>query len=162
MTREQRKEIVELVGFGVLILSLVFVGLETRNSAIQTELNTQAVRIAAYQELITNISNQNTISMQDDSAAAVIARMRGVADPESEAIDRVRLTAALYNQFRHGDMAFFMFEQGVINETRLKSTLRPIPLNNEIGIRFWNRNKEVFVVSYQQYVDALIEQGFWK
>ena len=59
-------------------------------------------------------------------------------------------------QFRHGDMAYFMYERGVIDEDRLRSTLRPLPLAGETGIEFWNRNKFVFVERYQQYVDPYI------
>ncbi len=58
-------------------------------------------------------------------------------------------------------MAYFMYERGVIDEDRLRSTLRPLPLSGETGIEFWNRNKFVFVERYKQYVDALIEEGFW-
>jgi hypothetical protein len=54
MSRERWRDFLEAVGFLAIILSLVFVGLETRNSAKQTEINTQAMEIAAYQELMNN------------------------------------------------------------------------------------------------------------
>ena len=65
--------------------------------------------------------------------------------------------------FRHGDMAYFMFERGVIDENRLHSILQPLPLRpwQEAGKQFWNANKGLFVESYQAYVDGLIAAGFW-
>ena len=69
---------------------------------------------------------------------------------------------AFFMQFRHGDMAYFMYERGVIDEDRLRSTLMPLPLSGESGLRFWKEGgKDVFVERYQRYIDALIEEGFW-
>lgn len=44
----------EGTGFVAIVASLIFVGLETRHSAMQAELNTRALQIAAYQDLINN------------------------------------------------------------------------------------------------------------
>ncbi len=158
MNRQQWKDVLEAIGFLAIIGSLYFVGVETQNSAKQTALNTQAVEIAGYQELIANISNINAIGIQNKDAAAILLEMR---DGDPDGVDRFRLQSAFYNQFRHGDMAYFMYERGVIDEDRLRSTLRPLPLSGPTGIEFWKRNKFVFVELYQQYVDALIEEGFW-
>ncbi len=125
MNRQQWKDVLEAIGFLAIIGSLYFVGVETQNSAKQTALNTQAVEIAGYQELIANISNINAIGIQNKDAAAILLEMR---DGDPDGVDRFRLQSAFYNQFRHGDMAYFMYERGVIDEDRLRSTLRPLPL----------------------------------
>ncbi len=147
-----------MIGFLAIIGSLYFVGVETQNNAEQTALNTQAVEIAAYQELTANISDLNAIAIGDEDAAAVLLKMR---DGDPNDIDGHQVRAALYMQFRHGDMAYFMYERGVIDEDRLRSTLRPLPLSGATGVAFWNLRKSVFVESYRQYIDALIEEGFW-
>lgn len=54
MKREQWKDLMEGTGFVAIVASLIFVGLETRHSAMQAELNTRALQIAAYQDLINN------------------------------------------------------------------------------------------------------------
>lgn len=158
MQRQQWKDLFEAIGFLAIIGSLYFVGVETQNSAKQTALNTQAIEIAAYQELTANISDMNAIGIGNEGAAAITLKMR---DGDPEDIDGHQLRAALYMQFRHGDMAYFMYERGVIDEDRLRSTLRPLPLAGPTGIEFWNRSKFVFVEPYQQYIDALITEGFW-
>ncbi len=125
MNRLQWKDLFEAIGFMAIIGSLYFVGVETQNSAKQTALNTQAIEIAAYQELIANISDMNAIGIGDEDAAAILLEMR---DGDPGDVDGHRLRAAFYMQFRHGDMAYFMYERGVIDEDRLRSTLRPLPL----------------------------------
>lgn len=156
MNRQQWKDLLEGIGFVAIIGSLYFLALETRNSSKSTELNTQALEMSAYQELINNISNTNLISVQDEDAAKIMLRMRGGSDLEA-----LRLQSAYFAQFRHGDIAYFMYERGAIDENRLRSTLRPLPLYDESGRTFWNGNRANFVDAYQQYVDRLLYEGFW-
>ncbi len=148
----------EAIGFLAIIGSLYFVGVETQNSAKQTALNTQAVEIAAYQELITSISNMAAMAIEDEDAAAILLKMR---DGDPADVEGYQLRSAFFMQFRHGDMAYFMYERGVIDEDRLRSTLMPLPLSGESGLRFWKGAKYVFAERYQRYIDALIEEGFW-
>lgn len=63
--------------------------------------------------------------------------------------------------FRHGDIALFMFEHGAIDEARLRSSLRILPLYQGAGRTIWQRQKENFVESYRDYVDRLLSEGFW-
>lgn len=156
MNRKQRKDILETVGFVAIIASLFFVGLETRNSSRQTAQNTQAIEIAAYQELMNNISEWNALAIENRDAAAVTSAIFQTSD-----IEYWRRESALFMLFRHGDIAYFMYERGVIDEARLLSTLRPIPLNNDVGREFWNRRKAIFVAAYRQYLDRLLAEGFF-
>ena len=158
MNRQKWKDLLEAIGFIAIIGSLYFVGVETQNSAEQTALNTQAVEIAAYQALTANIAEMNAIGLADENAAAILVKMRD--GPPGGAQDS-QLRSALFMQFRHGDIAYFMYERGVIDEARLRSSLRPLPLHGPTGLEFWNNNKFVFVNGYQQYLDALIEEDFF-
>ena len=158
MNRQQWKDLLEVIGFLAIIGSLYFVGIETRNSAQQTALNTQAVQISAYQALTANILGANAIAIADEDAAAILREMR---DGNPDQARWTRLQSAFFMQFRHGDIAYFMHKQGAIDEARLRSTLRPLPLAGPTGLKFWHDNKFVFVEGFQQYVDALIEEGFF-
>ena len=60
-----------------------------------------------------------------------------------------------------GVKSFFMYERGVIEEQRLQSSLRPLPLSTESGLLFWEENRYNLVPAYQNYIDALIDDGFW-
>ena len=155
MTRDQWKDVMEGVGVIAIIASLVFVGIETRNSTRQSALTTQALEITAYQELMTNIEELNILSLQSESTAVV---MRSLWEP-GEDLDDFRQTRALYLLLRHGDMAFFLYERGAIDEERLRSAIAPIDLNNPIIRDFWNARKSTFASGYQNYMDNLFRES---
>lgn len=152
MTREQWKDALESVGIIAIIASLIFVGIETRNSTQQAILTTQALEITAYQELMTNIEEMNTLTMHSDAAASTMAR---IWDNEGN-LEDFRQTRAIFLLLRHGDMAFYMYERGAISENRLRSALAPIPLTNPVVRDHWEKYKSSFAMDYQDYIDALI------
>jgi hypothetical protein len=156
MSRQQWKDIFEGVGFIAIVSSLIFVGLETQNSSEQTALNTRSLEIAAYQELMNNIAEINVMNIQSAGAAEITAPIYGIAD-----VKTWRTNSALFLTFRHGDIAFFMYERGAIDTDRLRSALRILPLETEQGREFWNQQKFIFVEPYQIHVDRLLEEGFW-
>ena len=152
MTRRQWKDIFEGIGFMAIIGSLIFVAIESRNSTKQAALTTQALEITAYQELMTNIEDLNVLGMHSDPAALVLARIWN----EPDDLEQFRETRVLFLLFRHGDMAYFMFERGAISEDRLRSTLGPLPLNSQRGRNFWDQNKNAFTEEYREYIDGMI------
>lgn len=135
MTRDKWKDILEGIRFVAIVLSLLFVGIETRNSSKQTKLNTQAVEIAAYQELMNNIAKMNAMHIQDVETAKVIGTLYGTPTD----INAWRSLNVAYLMFRHGDIAFFMFERGALDEARLRSSLRILPLYQEAGRTIWQK-----------------------
>lgn len=153
MNRQQWKDTLESIGFVAIIASLIFVGIESRNSTKQAALNTQALEIAAYQELMTNIDDINMLSLQSQETAAL---MSTIWDEESKEPEVFRRDRVLFLLFRHGDLAFFMYERGVIDETRLLSALAPVPIETRIGREFWAARKESFTQGYQNYIDQII------
>lgn len=157
MNRQLWKDLLEGIGFLAIIASLVFVGIETRNGANQTLLNTQAMEISAYQELTNNISEMNSLALQSEHSATIMASVFDVSDA-----DEFMKFTVLINRVRHGDMAYFMYQKGVIDEDRPRSTLRPLPLHSENGRAFWHANKYAFVKPYQDYIDRLLEENFWE
>ena len=154
MTRQQWKDLLEGIGFLAIIASLIFVGIETRNSTRQAELNTIAMEISAYQELMTNIEEINVLALErDDTARAFMRLWPEDVDLDLEAYRERRL---LFILFRHGDTAFFMYERGAISEERLRSALGPVPIHTVAGREFWKGFKQVFSEGYRDYIDTLI------
>ena len=158
MTREQFKDWLEGIGFAAIIASLVFVGIETRNSTQQAILTTQTLEITAYQDLMDNISNLNTVAVEDSEVAALLLKAFDTTDELSE-LEEFRVNRNLFQRFRHGDMAYFQFERGIIDETRLRSTLQVLRLNNPRVREFWERNEMNFVDSYRNYVNEIIKES---
>jgi len=153
MNRQNVKDLAEAIGFIAIIASLVFVGIESRNSTKQSMLNTQALEIAAYQALMSNIDDINALSLESPGAAATLARVwrDGEYDSEQFKLDRI-----LYILFRHGDLAYFMYERGAIDEARLKSALAPVPIETEVGRIFWERRRGSFTENYRNHIDRMI------
>ena len=156
MNRQQWKDLFEGVGFVAIVASLIFVGLETQNSSEQTALNTRSMKIAAYQELMNNIAEINVMNIQSAESAEVTAPIFGVVDAKTWQSNSV-----LYLTFRHGDIAYFMYENGAIDVDRLRSALRILPLRTQHARDFWHQRKFIFVEPYQNYIDQLLDEGFW-
>jgi hypothetical protein len=148
------KDIAELVGIGAIVLSLIFVGMETRNGAIQAELNTRALELTAYQQLVENIAEMNTLSIENPSLSDAVRKARE-APMELSIREQQLVTSWLFLRFRHGDMAYFQYERGAIDEMRLQSALKPLTdaFGNQFVRDFWERMQENFVPSYRAYVN---------
>jgi hypothetical protein len=153
MNRQNLKDLAEAVGFVAIIASLIFVGIETRNGTKQAELNTQALEITAYQALMSNIDDMNALSLESPTAANAMAQ---VWTNEAADMEEFQLNRLLYLLFRHGDLAFFMYERGAIDEDRLLSALAPVPVNTVAGREFWERRKGSFTRNYRAYLDRMI------
>jgi hypothetical protein len=158
MTREQWKDLLEGIGILAIIASLLFVGIETRQSALQTALNTQALEIAAYQELMDNIAELNLQVVGNPEVAAFMHKAYRTDEPFDE-LEQFRFSRASFARFRHGDMAYFQYQRGVIDESRLRSVLRVLNLGNRRVQQAWAESRENFVGPYRAYVDSLIAES---
>ena len=158
MTREQWKDRLEGIGFVAIIASLVFVGIETRNSTKQAALATQAMEISAYQELMDNVAELTVLVVQDAEVAAFLHKAYRTTD-ELSALEQFRLSRNIFQRFRHGDIAYFQYERGVIDEPRLRSALKVLNLSNPRIQEFWRENQLNFVESYRNYVNQLLDEN---
>ena len=139
MTRENWKDILESIGFAAIIASLIFVGIETRNSTKQAVLTTQALEISAYQDLIDNIAEMNVLTLQDPEVAAFMFKIFSTSEELTD-VEEFRFGRTAFQRLRHGDMAFFHYQRGAIDETRLRSVLNVVRLENPRMREFWERN----------------------
>ena len=156
MTREQRKDWLEGIGFIAIIASLVFVGFETRNSTKQAALTAQAMEISSYQELMDNIAELNILAVQDAEVATFLHKAFATSEELSD-VEQYRLYRNLFTRFRHGDMAYFQFERGAISEAQLLSVLQVLILDNPRVLEFWEKHQSFFVEPYRDYINRLID-----
>jgi hypothetical protein len=157
MTRQQVKDWLEGVGFIAVIASLVFVGIETRNGAIQTELNTEAIEMAAYQELIQSINEMNTVAIENPLLRATIDKVEAGESVLTEAEASV-FSYWLWMRIRHGDMAFHQYQRGAIDEARLRSALSPLfpTISGPYGRQEWRWRQRVFEPEYRDYINEVV------
>ena len=158
MQRQAIKDILEAIGFVAIIASLVFVGIETRHGAIQTEQNTRALQISAYQDLIDNISELNRPTLENPEVAALMYMAFKTEDELTE-LESFRLSRAFFMRLRHGDMAYVQFERGAINEEQLRSVLSPLNIAHPRVQTFWNLSQDNFAQAYRDYMNQLIEES---
>ncbi len=159
MRRERLKDVLESVGLFAVIASLIFVGIETRNGAIQAELNTEALEMAAYQQLIDSINEQNALAIENPQLRNAIRKVQeGQVDLTED--EQSVFSYWLWMRIRHGDMAFFQFERGAIDELRLRSALPPMidllryPYSNKL----WQTRQENLVPEFRDYVNAILDE----
>lgn len=157
MTRENLKDLVELIGFAAIVASLIFVGIETRNSTKQAILTTQALEISAYQDMIDNISEMNVTILDNPELNAFMHRAV-MTDDELTEEERFRFRRSMFIRFRHGDMAFFQYQRGAFNEARLRSVLMVLRLGNPRVQEEWEAIKHVFVPEYRDFIERLIAE----
>ena len=150
--------IAEIASAVAVVVSLVFVGLEIRNSAEQSYLNTQALEISAYQSLMESISQMNVLAIENPQQVALTRK--GFSNPnELTDVEAGQFENYLFMRFRHGDMAYFLFERGAIDEARLNSAICPLAdnLRKPAAQEFWAKYKSNFVKPFQNYIDRLLE-----
>lgn len=147
--------IADIVGAAAIVVSLLFVGLQIRNSARQTELNTQALQMNAYQSLIGEVNNQSRFYIEE-LPDWWFERPENLSAQELNQQSNFFLMA-----IRFGDLAFYQHELGMLSGDRLESVigvLRNMWCRPEF-IEFWNGwqgtgFRENVVASYREFVDA--------
>jgi len=147
--------IAEIVGGIAIVVSLIFVGYQVRQ-------NTQVTQVAAYQQLISGISEFNTQTLANPGLRAVRIKLNsGTRIEELNPDEQQIINAFLYLAYRNGDMAYMQYRNGMIDEDRLISGLGILVNFLELPTvqRHWEQRKSGFVVEYRAYIDELIEQA---
>ena len=151
----------EIASGAAIALTLLFVGLQLRESSRQTALNTVSIQVAAYQDLNAQISHFNELLL-DPEIAAVFELMM---DPEGEwsrfsEVQRRQARSLLYMRVRHADMAFYQYDRGMLSEERLDSALRPLlsDIDKPIFRAFWEEVRPNQVPAFREYLDRRIAE----
>ena len=149
--------IAEIIGGIAVVFSLVFVGLEVRQSSEETALNTRAIEVNAYQDLIAQIILLNSLFIGDPALSELWASTYDCEELESRA-DYDQLIRYFLSVRRHGDMAYHQYELGLITEERLNNALGILiehVSDNYVARYYWNNieSSSPFTV----HVNKLIE-----
>ena len=116
--------IAEILGALAIVISLIFVGMQVRQSSEETALNTTAVRASAYQDLVAHVLTLNSDVYNNPQLAELVSRMLngGEATSTTEAFQFQQVINFL---LEHGDMAYYQYQIGNLDQERL---------NNIIGV----------------------------
>lgn len=150
----------EVLGGIAVVISLIFVGLQVQQSNEQAALNTNALRLTAYAQLIDGISDFNIQTLQNAELRAVRNKLEAGAqidelDPDEQQI----INAFLYLAYRNGDLAYMQYSQNIIDEERLLSGMGLLVsyLAMPTVKAHWDQAKQGFVAEYRNYIDQLVE-----
>lgn len=152
--------VAEIVAGIAVVISLAVVAYELRQSTNQERLNTAALEISTYQDLNRSIADLSTLVIEDSEFADIF--IKGMRNPNAlTESERIRYTMYSINVFRHGDMAYFQFEQGAIDESRLNSVLNIVTTrinSSPLAKQHWENWKrgEVLASAYTEHIDSLI------
>ena len=146
----------EIITATAVVVSLVFVGMEIRNSTQQMEQNTRSLQVSAYQDLISRIVEMNAIDIDKATSIDILASKEFL-----DATQTQKLNSLLWILFRHGDLAYFQYESGSINQERMISAMAPLilRLQNPKIVERWKQIRNVFVPSFRAYVDDQISES---
>jgi hypothetical protein len=141
MKLEKWALIAEILSAIAVVASLVFVGLQVRQGAEETALNTRAIQTSAYQDLTAQISILNTLIIENSDLAEALSRLNRGEALENE-LARTKMGSFMTLLYRHGEMAYVQYQNGLINEDQRGSMLAPTAatLRLEMGQQVWDAN----------------------
>ena len=150
--------IAEILSAVAVVASLAFVGYQLQQSNEQTALNTRALELAAYQQLIERISDFNLTTIENPELRIVREKIQSGSELSRD--EASILNAFLYLAYRNGDLAYLQHEQGIIDEQRLRSGLGLLInlLQLPVVQKHWEGAQQGFVDSYRDYINQLIAE----
>jgi hypothetical protein len=158
MKLEKYALIAEIASGIAIVLTLVILIVEVREGSQQTALNTQALRVSNYQDLIAQINELNVLQIENRFAFASISRASSWGDFSDEDARVARSMMTLV--FRHGDLAYYQHEQGMLTEDRMESALRPLTngLCSPLFREFWDDFRMNVAGNYRSFIETRIDE----
>ena len=147
------ESVAEIIGAIAIVVSLIYVGVQVRDSTLAvrsaTATETSASMSALYHSIGTN-------------SQATQVFMDGLTDPTS--LSREETTQFIY--MIHGLMlqyqvAFYVSEQGTLDVEMRESLVNTIlGITRQPGfLKYWSQRRDVFKASYRTFVDDLLASG---
>jgi hypothetical protein len=150
----------EIIGGIAIVISLIFVGYEVRQSTKEAALNRNALEVSSYQNLMEGIMGLSQPLALDADFAEIYLKATGAMSETLTRLEKLRLTSFLVGYLRHGSMAFFQYQRGVIDQEQLDSVLSyvGVPIVTIPWCReMWDTIKYgAFTEDYVEYMDAMI------
>lgn len=156
---EEYAMVAEIISALAVVASLIFVGLEIRQSANETALNTAAIEVAAFYDLTDSISS-NTLSRLQIPGFEELWRRALRGDPTLDEIEVFKYRAYLQIILRQSETAHMQFERGIIDEATLHSLLNPFRGNfgvSPIATSVWSDTKGNRRTEFEEYIEAYMK-----
>ena len=144
--------IAEIVGGMAVVVSLIFIGFQIKQSSLESNLNTRAIEVNAYQVLARQMNEIRFESMINPDFSALLESVMRNEIPAVAPIDR-QVASYLGYIAQHSNMAFFQFSQGLITDEQLYGMLGGLRANlrTDVGKLHWG-NTTTFTEDFKNYV----------
>lgn len=145
-------------------MSLVFVGVQVRQSTTETVLNRRVAEATAYQNLQQQLALITTVQIENPDLRRVMSRVSNgetLDSPDDEDDQRLYLAFARL-VIRLADLAYQQRQTEVIDDARLVSMLAPLRvevLGNPLGRSIWESMRPSLVPGFTDYVDRTLLGG---
>jgi hypothetical protein len=112
----------EIISAVAIVISLVFVGLQIQQTSEETALNTAAIKADSYQALVGQVLTLNSDVYNNPQLAELVSRISNGGEFGSVA-EELQYSQYITFMLEHGDMAYYQFKIGNIEQARLENTL---------------------------------------
>ncbi len=144
-----------------VVLSLIFVALEVRESARQTELNTQSLQVGTYQDLVAQVAVVQTVMLEDPGLRLRLREAYYSPWEELSPDQQAELSSIAFLLLRYGDLAFYQHEVGMLSDERLQTAfgaLRGLLFCRRAFPAFWELQRDNYTESYQQFISEILSE----
>lgn len=159
--------IAEIGGGLAVVISLVFVGFQVRQSAIESSQNTLAIEASAFQDLAGRVNAVNFEAMVNQELGELIRKVHRNEIPAVEPIE-AQVNFYLAYTVVHVDMAFIQYGKGLITEEQFLSLSSPLfaQLRTEVGKMYW-RSRSSYTKEFVDYIEKYMrmnqpDDSFWQ
>jgi len=138
---------VETIGVVSIVASLIFVGLQMRQ--------THEIALATLYQMRSDAARE-LMAVQLESELLHEARVRADAGEPLSPYDSYVLDSAYFLNFNHFEGSHFLYQQGLLSDEHWESDLRAIGamLNENPDLqRYWQEHKEEYRSSFARAVD---------
>ena len=114
----------EFIGAIAIVVTLFYLAIQIRQNTRRMEESTASQQATTYQSLMSQIIELNRGLAADRQLGEIVdkARKGEVLDD----VDRRRYGSLITSILRYGDMAYYQYQKGLIDERRLHSAFAPV------------------------------------
>lgn len=151
MTWDAWAAIGQLIGAGGVIASLIFVGIQVRQSV-------RAAKATAFQGLVSSIIDVNMTHIENPEILEIIDRA-GRGEPLDAAEHRLYVTLVLAS-VRLAQSAHYQTQLGLLDKSKLESVTYNLVrhLNTAPGKAVWSEIGQRSEPKFREYIETLIER----
>ena len=164
MTITELGSIGEFIGSVAVLITLVYLAVQVRQTKNQIETNTNAV-LGSSEIDGNNTTLQHLVSLYSDEAVMNIV-LRGAADEDNlSATDYSRFNAFLDAAFQLHQITFLQWKKHLLSDeywefcTRWFGTRMIATPGTQ---KWWKRNESLFVPGYRELISSVIENRGWE